>query len=180
MLVTREVLRDILLAVDCQVPATSNPVYTEFLSIIEELLLEIQIRNYISLNDAEGLEELFQEHADIPLTSAGELLLEAIAAQGGCTQCPVIHESCVCSSANDGIIVVMLEDPRFDSMYLNGAPLIQAVRQNNSRVVETLLDSDEIDPAAQNNAALKLATFRGYFNIVTRLNDDVRTHYIPE
>ena len=180
MLISRKLLQDILIYSEFQAPIGTGSAYEESTSIVEQILLDIQISNDIILNSPTELEQLLRDYPKTPIPTAGKLLLQAIKSLGGCVNCPVIDKSCKCTSANDGIIVVLLDDIRFDPMYHSGTPLITAVSQNNSRIVETLLDQDTLDPAAQDNAAVKLAKSRGYSNILQLLNDDVRTHYISD
>lgn len=101
---------------------------------------------YIRNQDCDGLESYLRTHQSVSIPRAGQILLYAIERQGGCAQCPVIDESCQCTSHNDPCIVVLLEDGRFDPNYANGLPLALAILNNNWRVLETLLDDDRTEP----------------------------------
>jgi len=170
-----KIAKEIVLPYINRQPFVSGKVYNA-----QDALFHAAILAYIDENDADGLESFLAKYKSLPVINGGEILTDAIIKQGGCAQCPVITQECYCKSPNDAVIVVLLEDGRFDPTFRNGLPLLLAVRQNNSQLVDTLLDDDRVDPAANDNAARKLAAKLGHENILQRLVDDVRTHYILE
>lgn len=132
--------------------------------------------SYINNGDCNGLENYLRLHRTKSVPQAGQILLYAINKQGGCPQCPVVDESCQCTSRNDPCIVVLLEDGRFDPNYGNGLPLILAILNNNWRVVETLLDDDRTEPGVRSGGLVEFAAELGHWNLYQRLLDDGRIH----
>ncbi|KAJ2985413.1 hypothetical protein HDV02_000577, partial [Globomyces sp. JEL0801] len=74
-------------------------------------------------------------------------------------------------NGHSGIVEIMLRDSRVNSR--NTIPaFLEAVNSGRTDIVKIFLNDPDVDPSAQNNAALILATRNGYQVIVEMLKND--------
>lgn len=81
---------------------------------------------------------------------------------------PTIYDDSSSNSIDEEYTVLPSDDALTRSCYIGDA-----------RMVELLLDNPEIDPAANNNEAIRLASMKGHDAVVQLLIEDVRVEPVP-